>query len=82
MINLTLLEFQWSTELKISILVVIAILFVICIFLLIREIRRKIIVHNFKKKEETSDPEGKFNVIATIYDGDDKTVIRLKKSNK
>ena len=80
MINLTLLEFQWSTELKISILVVIAILFIICIFLLIREIRRKIIVHNFKKKEETSDPEGKFNVIATIYDSDDKTVIRLKKS--
>lgn len=80
MINLTLLEFQWSTELKISILVVIAILFVICIFLLIREIRRKIIVHNFKKKEETSDPDGKFNVITTIYDGDDKTVIRLKKS--
>ena len=80
MINLTLLEFQWSTELKISILVVIAILFVICIFLLIREIRRKIIVHTFKKKEETSDPEGKINVIATIYDSDDKTVIRLKKS--
>ena len=80
MINLTLLELQWSTELKISILVVIAILFIICIFLLIREIRRKIIVHNFKKKEDASDSEGKFNVIDTIYDGDDKTVIRLKKS--
>ena len=73
MINRTLLEFQWSTELKISILVSIAILFIICIFLLIREIRRKIIVHNFKKNDSFDD-ETKSNTIDDICEGADKHV--------
>ena len=45
-------EFQWSTELKVALLIIIGILFTICIFLLVIEIRRKIIVHTFICNED------------------------------